>query len=108
MPDNTYDPIPPKPQGKLFPDFLIKEVMPEINRRYRTLTGKSNTAIGGFSYGGVSALYTILSRPGIFGKVLLESTPLWIGLNQELLKDAENANEWPEVVYIGKGTNETD
>ncbi len=108
LPDHTYAPIPPDPQGKHYPDFVVKEVMVQINRRYRTLTGSSNTSIGGFSYGGVSALYTAIQKPGTFGKLLLESTPLWIGLKNELLEDAKNAEQWPESVYVGKGTKETD
>jgi predicted alpha/beta superfamily hydrolase len=107
-PANTYAPEPPEPQGKRYPRFLIHEVIPEINRRYRTKTSVSDTALGGFSYGGVSALYTVLSNPGVFGKLLLESTPLYIGRNHDLLRDAQRAKQWPLTIYIGSGTNETD
>src|SRR4051812_13015116 len=51
-PGHTYEPAPPEPHGRLYPDF-VQEVMTEINRRYRTKTTPVDTAIGGFSYGGV-------------------------------------------------------
>lgn len=45
-------------EGKSYPDFLVSEVMPLIQTRYRIKTGSSNMVLGGCSYGGVSALYT--------------------------------------------------
>lgn len=105
---HTYPPDPPNPQGKLFPRFLIDEVMLLIQQHYRIKTGPENTGLGGFSYGGVAALHTAMSRPGIFGKLLLESTPLWIGTDQQLLQDAVSTRLWPMAVYLGVGTKETD
>jgi predicted alpha/beta superfamily hydrolase len=107
-PDHTYAPEPPNPNGKLYPRFLIDEVMPAINARYRTMTGPANTGLGGFSYGGVASLYTAISNPNIFGKLMLESTPLWIGHDNQLLKDAKAAKQWPAMIYVGSGTEETD
>lgn len=106
-PDHSYPPDPPSPQGKLYPEFLIHEVMPLVKQHYRVKTGPRNTGLGGFSYGGVAALYTAIASPGVFGKLLLESTPLWIGPNQEILEVARRAKRWPGSVYIGSGTNET-
>jgi enterochelin esterase-like enzyme len=106
-PHNYYAPDPPDPQGKLYPRFLVDEVMPLVGRRYRVKTGPSNTGVGGISYGGVAALYAALSRPGVFGALLLESTPLWIGSGRQLLEDARRAGRWPAAVYLGAGTNET-
>ena len=105
--DHAYAPDPPEPQGKLYPEFLVNEVMPVINARYRTKTGPANTGLGGISYGGVAALYAALSRPNVFGKLMLESTPLWIGPDKQLLKDARKASKWPATIYIAYGTNES-
>jgi enterochelin esterase-like enzyme len=107
-PGLVYDADPPDPHGKLYPDFLLKEVMPVINSRYRTRLGQANTNLAGFSYGGVSALYIVMSHPHVFGKLLLESTPLWIGPDYQLLKDAEQVRKWPDAVCFGSGTNESD
>jgi predicted alpha/beta superfamily hydrolase len=108
QPGHTYDAVPPQPQGSLYPKFLIGEVMPFINKQFRTLHGPENTYLAGFSYGGVIALYTVAKNPGVFGKLLLESTPLYIGRDRDLLKDVQNAKAWPQAVYIGCGTKETD
>jgi predicted alpha/beta superfamily hydrolase len=105
-PAHTYAPDPADPRGKSYPRFLIDEVMPLIEGKYRVLRGPSNTAIGGFSYGGVAALYTVIAEPGIFGKLLLESTPLWIGEDRQLLQDARQLKAWPASVYIGVGSAE--
>lgn len=93
------------PQGSRYPDFLINEVMPLIARHYRVRTGPENTGLGGSSFGSVIALYTALAKPGVFGKVLLESTSLWVD-NRHLIRMAAESTQWPGRVYIGVGTNE--
>ena len=108
LPDHTYKPEPPDPHGKKYPDFLVNEVIPRLKQNYRIKSGPENTGIGGFSYGGVSALYTVIAKPGYFGKLMLESTPLWIGQHYELLEDAKKPFQWPGIVYVGAGTKETD
>jgi len=91
--------------GKQYGDFVIGEVMPLIQKKYRVLLGPHNTGIGGSSYGGVVTLYAVLAHPGVFGKALIESPPLLIG-NKELLKDAEKAPQFPEKMYVAIGTAE--
>lgn len=108
LPDHTYKPEPPDPQGKKYPDFLLNEVIPRLKQNYRIKSGPQNTGIGGFSYGGVSALYTVIAKPGYFGMLMLESTPLWIGQHYELIEDAKKPIQWPAKIYIGSGTKETD
>lgn len=107
-PDHLYAGDPPSPQGRLYPRFLLEEVMPEVERRYRVARGPSNTGIGGFSYGGVAALHAALTYPEVFGTLLLESTPLWIGPDLALLKDIRAAARWPRAISIGAGTAESD
>ena len=91
--------------GKQYGDFVIHEVMPLIEKQYRVLTGAHNTGLGGAGYGAAVAFYTVLTHPGLFGKVLIESPALLIG-NGELLQDAEKANQFPEKLYIAIGTAE--
>jgi len=91
--------------GKEYLTFLTTEVMPFIEKRYRISRGAMNTGIGGSSYGADAALYVALQRPTLFGHVLVESPPLWIGKNQ-LLRDAEKATQLPQKMYIGVGTAE--
>lgn len=105
-PDNLYEPTPPNPAGKKYPDFL-SEVISLAESRYRLKTGPANTGIGGFSYGGVAAIYAVLNRNGPFGKLLIESTPLWIGKDKQFMKDIESSTKWPDKIYVGLGTRES-
>lgn len=104
FPGHTYPPEPPHPRGRLYPAFL-DEVMREVGARYRVSDRRGDTAIGGFSYGGVAALYAALERPERFGKLLLESTPLWVGGRQ--LIERARTERVPPVVAMGVGTAET-
>jgi predicted alpha/beta superfamily hydrolase len=93
--------------GKDYPRFLLSEVMPAVPSRYRVKSGGSNWGIGGASYGGLAALYTVLHNPGVFGRLVLESTPLFMADNA-ILKDAAQTHQWPDRVYMGIGTKESD
>jgi predicted alpha/beta superfamily hydrolase len=101
-PDQFLTPPLPHPQGKLFPDFLEKEVRPMVESRFRT---NGEVGLAGSSYGGAIALYTVLERPGHYRWLLLESPSLYIA-NDELLRRSFETRTWPSRVYIGAGTNE--
>ena len=105
-PDKS-EPLAPNPRGKLYPEFLVKEVIPLINQKYRTRTEATHTGIAGASYGGVAALYTVMNKPNVFGRLLLESTPLFLS-DYKLLEQARKFKQLPGRVYIGIGTKETD
>jgi predicted alpha/beta superfamily hydrolase len=92
-------------QGKRYPDFLLKEVMPFVARNYRVATGPENTGLGGSSLGALIALYTAMVRPGVVGKLLLESPSLWAA-NRQIIRESRSVKEWPERVYLGTGTAE--
>jgi len=93
-------------RGKDYSAFLLTEVIPYIEKKYRVSRGATNTGIGGSSYGGVISLYTVLQHPGIFGHVLVESPVLGVGDGQ-LLKDAHQAKQLPQKMFVAIGTNET-
>ena len=57
--------------------FVLDEVLPYINRRYRTLTGPVNTAIMGFSLGGLMAFDLAWTHPDIFGAIGVFSGSFW-------------------------------
>jgi predicted alpha/beta superfamily hydrolase len=97
---------PPVLEGTKYADFLTKELMPFLEKKYRIATGPANTALGGSSYGAVVSLLTALNHPGVFGKLLLESPSLWIG-DGMLLTDAEKTKLLPQKIYMGVGTKES-
>jgi enterochelin esterase-like enzyme len=77
------------PTGKLYPEFLLHEVMPLIKNNFRIKEGAANTGLGGSSYGSLIALYTGLKYPDIFGMLLLESPSLYV-FHKQILTDAKN------------------
>jgi predicted alpha/beta superfamily hydrolase len=94
------------PLGREYAEFVTREVMPLIHRNYPVARGASNTGFGGSSYGAVAALYTAILKPGIFGRLLIESPSLYVG-DQFLLRRARAAKRWPSRIYLGVGTSET-
>ena len=104
--DLAEEPSVPKPQGSRYPEFLINEVMPAVSSRYRIKSGAEDLALGGASYGGLIALYTLIARPGVFGKASLESPSLFIA-DFNVLKEARTATSWPKSIIVGIGGQET-
>src|SRR4029077_7307771 len=105
LPYRTIHPPVMRPQGKLYPAFLMDEVMPFIFQRYRIVKGPENTGLGGSSLGAIISLYTAIARPGIFGRLLLESPSLFIS-NRQFLKSSRAFRRWPEKIFMAMGTNE--
>jgi enterochelin esterase-like enzyme len=54
--------------------FLIEELMPRVNREFRTLTGPEHTATMGSSMGGLLSFYLVTHHPEAFGACGCEST----------------------------------
>jgi enterochelin esterase-like enzyme len=91
--------------GKYYPDFLIKEVMPFVENAYRVATNPENTGLGGSSLGALVALHTAIARPGVIGRLLLESPSLWAA-NRQIIKDSRVVRIWPEKIFLAAGTSE--
>ena len=106
LPYRAFNPPIMRPQGKRYPDFLLNEVMPFIQEHYRIAQGAENTGLGGSSLGGLISLFTVLDRPGIFGKLLLESPSLFVS-NRRLLKYCRAFRQWPLKSYLAIGTRES-
>ncbi|MGA3196648.1 MAG: alpha/beta hydrolase-fold protein [Terriglobales bacterium] len=104
-PDDIQDPGGPAPGGARLPEFLIKEVMPEIEKRYRIEHGRENTGIGGSSYGGIAAIYLGVTAPTIFGKVLAESPVFWVG-NGKIVRETSFLAMAPLKVFMAYGGKE--
>jgi len=102
---SLYPPVP-KPLGKHYPDFLTREVMPLVERTYRVMKGAKNTGLGGSSLGALISLHTVIVRPGVFGKLLLESPSLFVS-NKQLLKDSRSCKTWPQRIFLATGSRET-
>jgi predicted alpha/beta superfamily hydrolase len=106
MPHRSLQPMMLRVQGSRYPDFLMKEVMPFLSRNYRVASGPENTGLGGSSLGALISLYTAAVRPGVFGRLFLESPSLWAS-NRHILKQSRNVRQWPERVFLAMGTSES-
>lgn len=95
----------PEPQGKHMPEFMLHEIMPAIEGKYRIAKGAENTGIGGSSAGGVAAVYVALQAPGRFGRLLAESIDVFVG-NGQLVRDSTNIAQAPERAWFGIGGHE--
>lgn len=105
MPHRSLHPILLRGQGSRYPNFLVKEVMPFVARNYRVASGAANTALGGSSLGALIALYTAAARPGVIGRLLLESPSLWAS-NRQMIRASRGVERWPERIFLATGTAE--
>jgi predicted alpha/beta superfamily hydrolase len=106
LPYRSFHPPVLRPQGKRYPGFLMNEVMPFVHERYRIARSPENTGLGGSSLGALISLYTAIERPGVFGRLLVESPSLFVS-NRRILKHSRSFRRWPEKVFLAIGTRES-
>ena len=66
------------PMADAYLRFLVEELKPAIDARYRTRPGREHTAIAGSSMGGLISAYALCEHPQVFGGAGCLSTH-WIG-----------------------------
>ena len=71
--------------------FIVQELRPRIQRRFRVHSDRANTAIMGSSMGGLISLYAINEYPQLFGAAGMVSThwPLMVPAEGEKLNDGD-------------------
>jgi len=84
FPDDRYWNLPPGPG---FGQRLVDEVIPHIDRTYRTLPDRNHRAIGGMSRGAGWSLRLGLTHWDLFGTIGLHSLAV-------LQKDASEIRDW--------------
>ncbi len=82
-------------ENRAYTDFIVKTVKPMIDRQYRTLPDRANTAIMGSSMGGLASHYALVQYPQVFGKAGVFSPAYWtaqpafdFAASKPMLKDA--------------------
>ena len=82
--------------------FLVEELMPRVNREFRTLPGPRNTAVMGSSMGGLLSFYLVTHRPDVFGACGCESThfPLTEAVARQLIPAGPGAEAADTVPYV--------
>jgi predicted alpha/beta superfamily hydrolase len=86
--------------------FLLEEVKPFVDGKYRTLSGAPHTGIGGSSLGGLVSLYLGLKHARIFGKIAALSPSVW--WNQQVIhRFAQAATVEPRpLIWLDIGSKE--
>ena len=105
-----------QPYGEKYVAMLVDELMPEIQRRYRVRTGPEHTSLGGSSFGGNITMLAAMERPGVFGRLLIESPAVPVvgpKFLETILEFGEDSRWTPDDdgfigrVFIAMGTGET-
>lgn len=89
--------------GDNFLDFIEQELVPHIDRTYRT---KSHRTIFGHSHGGLIALHSLLTRPNLFHNYITVGSNLWWDGGEIIGRAREFVESNPVVrarVYIASG-----
>ncbi len=67
-----------KGEGDEYLAFITQTLKPFIDKTYRTIPSKENTAIAGSSMGGLISYYAMLKYPETFGKAGIFSPSFWL------------------------------
>jgi enterochelin esterase family protein len=87
-------------------DFVANEVVPEIDKRYRTIKNRDDRALLGASLGGVTSIWTALRHPDFFARVGGQSSSFWID-NERVVKALEKLDGTTKFkFYLDDGTLE--
>lgn len=76
-------------KGHAYSEFLVQELKPYIDRKYRTK--RDITALAGISLGGLITVYTAFRYPHIFKNIIIFSTAFYVN-REEIEKLADEAN----------------
>lgn len=85
--------------------FLIEELKPAIDERYRTLPDAANTGVGGSSLGGLVSLYLVLQHPDVFRRAAVMSPSVWWS-ERAILNDAQSYDGEPPRLWLDIGGRE--
>ena len=67
-----------KGEGDAYAEFLVKTLMPYINKHYPASRKRKDQFIAGSSMGGLISLYTVLKYPRSFGAAGIFSPAFWV------------------------------
>ena len=68
--------------GARWADYVVKDVVRQIDREYRTIASPQGRAVGGLSMGGEGALRIALTNPSVFGTAAAHSPSLRTAFDQ--------------------------
>jgi len=95
-------------KADLYGRLIVEELMPFIDKTYRTKHGAENTGLGGSSLGGLVTLYLGLKYPHTFGRLGVVSPSVWWG-DREIIREVEALKSKTHArIWLDIGTAESD
>lgn len=85
--------------------WILREVMPKVERAFRVKTDRESTGIGGASLGGTMAVYASTAHADRFGLAIVESLPMMADEGKSAERYLERVESWPDKLFIGMGGN---
>ena len=95
-----------KAKGSLYMNWLVNELKPYIDKKYRTLPDRKNTIIAGSSMGGLMALYGACVYNHIFQRAACLSPSLWVSSGKILEMVARAHIRRDTCIYMDYGSEE--
>jgi enterochelin esterase-like enzyme len=99
--------------GNVFPDVLVKEIIPMVDAKFRTLASRDQRAMAGLSMGGFQTFQTTMTNLDKFAYVGGFSGAAFMQPGTEITKmyngvfaDANAFNQKVKVLYLSIGTTE--
>lgn len=86
--------------------WVMREVMPKVERAFRVKTDRASTAVGGASLGGAMALYASTAHADRFGMAIVESLPMMADEGAAAERYLRGVERWPDKLFIGMGGRE--
>jgi enterochelin esterase-like enzyme len=91
--------------GKQIERSIVTELIPFIDRTYRTIANRTGRAIDGFSMGGFGCLSVAFKNPGLFGTVTSYGAALVIGPKGENYRDPAHHAEHDPWALVRKNAD---
>jgi len=99
--------------GNVFPDVLVKEVIPMVDKKFRTFTDRDHRAMAGLSMGGFQTFQTTMTNldkfayvGGFSGAAFMQPGADITKMYDGVFADANAFNKKVKVLYLSVGTAE--
>ncbi|MHB9030249.1 MAG: esterase [Candidatus Latescibacterota bacterium] len=86
--------------------YLVRELLPLIEKEYQVKPGGENRAIAGLSMGGGQSVYCGMNNLGTFGYIGAFSSAVYQEVHGGLANDSEAVNKSLRLFWIGCGTED--
>lgn len=103
----------PNMAGNVFPDVLVKEIIPMVDAKFRTLTDRGHRAMAGLSMGGFQTFQTTMTNldkfayiGGFSGAAFMQPGSDITKMYNGVFADANAFNQKVKLLYISIGTAE--